>query len=82
MRRLGRLGAVAQLYRQDIPDYAGTGGTDLLQVSWCPVDHSDRHYSPCVLLHWRGSSALGRLLEAPPEPPVISDMYLPVPCAV
>ncbi|RAO41954.1 hypothetical protein PSN01_06388 [Micromonospora saelicesensis] len=22
------------------------------------------------------------LLEAPPEPPVISDMYLPVPCVV
>ncbi|MFG2046564.1 hypothetical protein ACGFIW_03935 [Micromonospora sp. NPDC048935] len=73
---------VAQLYRHDIPDYAGPDGTDLLQVLWCPVDHSDRHYSPRVFLYWRDSSAVGGLLEAPPEPPVISDMYLPVPCVV
>ncbi|WP_433202668.1 hypothetical protein ACQP00_32755 [Dactylosporangium sp. CS-047395] len=73
---------IAQLYRRDIPDYAGPAGTDLLQVLWCPVDHSDRHYSPRVFFYWRDSSAVGPLLEAPPEPPVISDMYLPVPCVV
>ncbi|MGW4466285.1 hypothetical protein [Micromonospora sp. NPDC004704] len=73
---------VAQLYRRDIPDYAGPDGTDLLQVLWCPVDHSDRHYSPRVFLYWRDSSAVGPLLEAPPEPRVVSDMYLPVPCVV
>ncbi|MFI5908451.1 hypothetical protein [Dactylosporangium sp. NPDC051541] len=73
---------VAQLYRRDIPDYAGPDGTDLLQVLWCPVDHSDRHYSPRVLLVWRDSAAVGPVLEAPPEPPLISDLYLPVPCTV
>jgi len=73
---------VAQLHRRDIPDYAGPDGTDLLQVLWCPVDHSDRHYSPRVFLYWRDSSTVGPLLEAPPEPTVISDMYLPVPCVV
>ena len=49
---------------------------------WCPVDHSDRHYRPRVFLYWRDSSAVGAVLETPPEPPVISDMYLPVPCLV
>lgn len=73
---------LAQLYRQDIPDYAGPDGTDLLQVLWCPVDHSDGHYSPRVFLYWRDSSAVGPVLETPPEPPVISDMYLPTPCVV
>ncbi|BBH67743.1 hypothetical protein ACTI_44280 [Actinoplanes sp. OR16] len=73
---------VAQLYRRDIPDYAGPDGTDLLQVLWCPLDHSDRHYSPRVFLYWRDSSTVGPLLDAPPEPAVISDMYLPVPCVV
>ncbi|MGW3897666.1 hypothetical protein ACWD6L_20995 [Micromonospora profundi] len=73
---------VAQLYRRDIPDYVGPDATDLLQMLWCPVDHSDRHHSPRVFLYWRNSSAVGPLLEAPPEPPVISDMYLPLPCVV
>jgi len=73
---------VAQLYRHDIPDYAGPDGTDLLQVLWCPLDHSDQHYSPRVFLYWRDSSAVGPLLDAPLEPPVISDMYLPAPCVV
>jgi hypothetical protein len=73
---------VAQLYRRDIPDYAGPDGTDVLQVLWCPVDHSDRHYSPRVFLYWRDSSAVGPLLEVPPEPAVVSDMYLPIPCVV
>lgn len=74
--------AVAQLYRRDVPDYAGPDGTDLLQVLWCPVDHSDRHYSPRVSLHWRDSSTVGPLLDAPPEPTVVRDAYLPVPCVV
>ncbi|GIE89097.1 hypothetical protein [Actinoplanes regularis] len=73
---------VAQLYRRDIPDYAGPDGTDVLQVLWCPVDHSDRHYSPRVFFYWRDSSSVGPVLEAPPEPPVISELYLPVPCVV
>lgn len=72
---------VAQLYRRDIPDYAGPDGTDLLQVLWCPLDHSDRHYSPRVFLHWRDSTAVGPLLAQPPEPAALSDMYLPVPSA-
>jgi hypothetical protein len=60
----------------------GPEGTDVLQVLWCPVDHSDRHYSPRVFFFWRDSSAVGSLLETPPEPAVVSDMYLPVPCEV
>ncbi|MBO3741852.1 hypothetical protein [Actinoplanes flavus] len=73
---------VAQLYRKDIPDYAGPDGTDLLQVLWCPVDHEDADYNPKVFFVWRDSTAVGPVLRTPPEPAVISDMYLPVPCVV
>ncbi|GAA1656741.1 hypothetical protein [Actinoplanes couchii] len=73
---------VAQLYRRDVPDFVGPDGTDLLQVLWCPVDHADRDYNPRVFLFWRDSAAIGPVLEAPPEPSVISKLYLPVPCVV
>ncbi|MFB9413750.1 hypothetical protein [Dactylosporangium matsuzakiense] len=37
---------------------------------------------PRVLLFWRDSAAIDPLRAAPPEPPVVSDMYLPIPCTV
>jgi hypothetical protein len=73
---------VAQLYRRDIPDFAGPDGTDLLQVLWCPLDHPEEGYNPRVRLYWRRSTDVTEPLEAAPEPPVVSDDYLPVPCVV
>jgi hypothetical protein len=35
-----------------------------------------------VRLYWRRSADVNRPLEAPPEPPVVNDSYLPVPCVV
>lgn len=73
---------VAQMYRRDIPDFAGPHDADLLQVLWCPLDHPDEGYNPRVRLYWRRSADVTRPLEAAPEPPVVHDSYLPVPCAV
>lgn len=73
---------VAQLYRRDVPDFAGPDGTDLLQVLWCPLDHPEEGYNPRVRLYWRRSADVTRPLHEAPEPPVVRDVYLPVPCVV
>jgi hypothetical protein len=73
---------VAQLHRRDIPDFAGPDGTDLLQILWCPLDHPDEGYNPRVRLYWRRSAELSGPLSTPPEPPVVNESYLPVPCVV
>ena len=78
----GALVAIAQLYPRDIPDLKAPPGADVLQVLWCPFDHSTGHgenEGPAVTLHgpnddpaatlrWRDSSAVGELLDAAPEP--------------
>ncbi|MBB5866825.1 hypothetical protein F4553_000204 [Allocatelliglobosispora scoriae] len=74
--------AVAQLYRRDVPDFAGPDGTDLLQVLWCPLDHPEEGYNPRVRLYWRRSGDVVDPLERAPEPPVVNDAYLPTPCVV
>ncbi|GAB3836850.1 hypothetical protein GCM10029963_77980 [Micromonospora andamanensis] len=74
--------AVAQLYRRDVPDFAGPDGTDLLQVLWCPLDHPEEGYNPRVRLYWRRSADVSRPVVAAGEPPVVNDSYLPTPCVV
>ncbi|MFF4810052.1 hypothetical protein ACFY03_17740 [Micromonospora chersina] len=73
---------VAQLYRRDVPDFAGPDGADLLQVLWCPLDHPEEGYNPRVRLYWRRSADVSRPLAAAPEPSVVNDSYLPTPCLV
>lgn len=73
---------VAQLYRRDVPDFAGPDGTDLLQVLWCPLDHPEEGYNPRVRLYWRRSSDIIESLDPAPEAPVVNDSYLPTPCVV
>jgi len=74
--------AVAQLYRRDVPDFAGPDDADVLQVLWCPLDHPDVGYNPRVRLYWRRSADVVQPLDVMPEPPVVNDAYLPVPCVV
>jgi hypothetical protein len=74
--------AVAQLYRRDVPDFAGPDGTDLLQMLWCPLDHPAEECNPRVRLRWRRSAEVGVRLDAAPEPPVVNANYLPTPCVV
>lgn len=71
---------VAQLYRRDVPDFAGPEDTDLLQVLWCPLDHPEEGYNPRIQLYWRHSADIDRPLGAAPEPPVVDESYLPTPC--
>jgi hypothetical protein len=73
---------VAQVYRKDVPDFAGPDDADLLQVLWCPLDHPDEGYNPRVRLYWRRSADVGRPLAAAPEPPVVNESYLPTACTV
>lgn len=73
---------VAQLYRRDVPDFAGPDGADLLQVLWCPLDHPEEGYNPRVRLYWRRSASVTGPLGTAPEPPVVNGSYLPTPCTV
>ncbi|WP_238007159.1 hypothetical protein KZZ52_37385 [Dactylosporangium sp. AC04546] len=73
---------VAQLYRRDIPDFAGPDGADVLQVLWCPLDHPEAGYNPSVRLYRRNSADIGQALAAPPQPAVVNEHYLPNPCVV
>ncbi|HSR84550.1 MAG TPA: hypothetical protein VLM11_10265 [Streptosporangiaceae bacterium] len=73
---------VAQLYRRDVPDFAGPDDADLLQVLWCPLGHSEEGYNPRVRLYWRRSADVAMPAVAAPEPPVVSEAYLPVSCVV
>lgn len=73
---------IAQLYARDIPDLKAPRGTDVLQVLWCPFDHSTHESEgPAVTLRWRDSSAIRRVLDEAPEPVFLEEPdYLPEPC--
>ncbi|MFD6281798.1 hypothetical protein ACFWFI_40520, partial [Streptomyces sp. NPDC060209] len=69
---------VAQLHARDVP-FPCPSGADLLQVLWCPFDHSMAH--PRTALFWRSSATVTDVLDVPPEPPIVqSAYYLPEPC--
>ncbi|MBB4961711.1 hypothetical protein [Micromonospora polyrhachis] len=72
--------ALAQLRAADVPDLPRPGGADLLQVLWCPFDHEDTRWGPCVRLHWRREVDVTELLAEPPRGDVGNDSYLPRPC--
>lgn len=73
---------VAQLYRRDVPGFLGPKDADLLQVLWCPLDHSDLSYCPRVQLRWRRAAEVTAVLETPPQPRVVYEYYLPEPCVL
>ncbi|WP_433046943.1 hypothetical protein [Dactylosporangium sp. CS-033363] len=78
----GAMVPVAQLYRRDIPDFAGPDGSDLLQVLWCPLDHPDEGYNPLVRLVWRRAGDVAEVLADPPRPEEPEEQYVPEPCVV
>lgn len=66
---------VLQLHRRDLPSSAllppgwmFPGGSDLLQVLWCPYPHMDT-YAPRARLFWRERARLGRVELIDPPPP-------------
>ncbi|MCO6009269.1 hypothetical protein NE236_30290 [Actinoallomurus purpureus] len=77
---------VVQLYSRNVPGEHWPAGMDVLQVLWCPNDHSELpgqpYYSgPTVELRYRSSSAVETVLN-PPRPDRADEGYLPQPCAV
>jgi hypothetical protein len=74
---------VAQLFRRDVPGFIGPTGADLLQVLWCPFEHSTLEYCPRVAVRWRRAADVTEPLAAAPEPLVVAgEHYLPEPCVV
>ncbi|WP_051943581.1 hypothetical protein [Streptacidiphilus rugosus] len=67
------MASVLQLYRRDLPagplplpEWMFPGGTDVLQVVWCPNPHEDT-YEPRVRLYWRTEAELGSVRDADPD---------------
>ncbi|MEV7323949.1 hypothetical protein [Streptomyces sp. NPDC093970] len=76
---------LAQLHRRDVPDLpAGPGGSDLLQVFWCPFDaHGPSGYDLGLHLRWRRSWEVTEVLTDPPRPLVVGfDGFVPEPCVL
>lgn len=78
---------VAQVFAADVPGDWWPEGKDLLQVLWCPNDHSelvgrDGYYgAPAVLLIWRTTADIHEVLTVPAKPRICDDtFYLPKPC--
>lgn len=80
--------AIGQLFASDVPTINFPDGMDVLQILWCPLDHSDvpgqRYYAgPPVHLFWRRADEIGDTLVAPPQPRIADErFYLPIPCVV
>ncbi|MEV5754323.1 hypothetical protein AB0L00_41465 [Actinoallomurus sp. NPDC052308] len=77
---------VLQLYARDVPGDHWPAGADVLQVLWCPNDHSDLpgqpyYWGPTVELRYRSSSMVETVLD-PPRPDRADKSYLPHPCTV
>ncbi|RST13584.1 hypothetical protein E2C00_17425 [Streptomyces sp. WAC05374] len=75
---------VLQLRAQDVPALEWPEGTDVLQVLWCPRDHTDLpgqsyYYGPAVEVRHRSAALVGTLLE-PPVPSEAVAGYVPQPC--
>ncbi|WP_327413032.1 hypothetical protein [Streptomyces sp. NBC_01233] len=73
---------VAQLYARDVPDLPCPGGTDLLQVLWCPFEDIEG-CSQAVQLRWRRAADVTEVLADQPEPPYVgTDHHVPAPCVL
>ncbi|MEU0883165.1 hypothetical protein ABZ345_31535 [Lentzea sp. NPDC005914] len=68
------VGAV-QLYQRDFPELPFPGGTDLLQVFLCTLDHDTP--GPDVRLVWRDSTTVFELIEEEPQPSQQEELYVP-----
>ncbi len=76
---------VLQLLARDVPALAFPPGTDLLQMLWCPLIHSEHdQWSPVPVLLWRSTAqgAAHPLLDKAPQPYEFDDEYVPRPCVV
>ncbi|CAM5674311.1 hypothetical protein SAVIM338S_07123 [Streptomyces avidinii] len=76
---------VLQLFAGDVPALAFPAGTDVLQVLWCPLIHSEHdQWSPVPVLRWRSAAEVAseRLMDEMPRPYEFDDEYVPRPCVL
>ena len=70
-----------QLRRADVADLPWPEDTDVLQVTWCPLNHIGS-MSADVALHWRRAADLTGVAEVPaPDPEALTGL-LPIPCTI
>jgi len=76
--------SVLQIYAHDVPDLPFPGGTDLLQVLWCPNEHGLPWCGPRPEVFWRHAADVTSVLRNPPRPVFGDELsardYDPVPC--
>ncbi|MGA4863589.1 hypothetical protein ACPB9J_13175 [Streptomyces lavendulocolor] len=77
--------AVLQLRAQDAPTLDWPEGMDVLQVLWCPQEHSDlpgqaHYWGPAVEMRHRPAALTGTLAEPPAPPADAVTRYVPRPC--
>lgn len=77
---------VAQLYYRDVPGLPWADRYDLLQILWCPLDHTgtrtDTPYCPAFQIRWRRTEEVHEKLAVQPRPVMCVDEYVPNPCVV
>jgi hypothetical protein len=77
---------LAQLYYRDVPGLPWSEKFDLLQILWCPRDHTDTETDasccPAFQVFWRKAEAVTTVLTAPPLPDLGLERYTPKPCVV
>ncbi|WP_412735979.1 hypothetical protein [Krasilnikovia sp. MM14-A1259] len=74
---------VAQLRATDIPDLHCPTGTDMLQVLWCPNNHSDSDdFGPAIQIRWRAADTVADALPAAPPAEAHQEEYLPRRCVL
>lgn len=77
---------VLQLHARDVPAAAWPEGTDVLQVLWCPEDHSglpgqSDYWDPAVEMRHRSAATVSAVLD-PPVPDDIGGRRAPLPCVL
>lgn len=58
--------SVLQLAKEDFPELAFPGSTDLMQLLWCPRDHEECGYAPCSTVYWQESTSIANPRESNP----------------
>ncbi len=79
-RRHGPLVPVLQLRGCDVPEMQFPPGTDLFQLLWCPLNHSEQLFRVKPFVFWRNSEQINTPLSVIPEPQDFDSDYVPKPC--
>ncbi|MEU8435481.1 hypothetical protein AB0F18_21715 [Streptomyces sp. NPDC029216] len=75
---------VLQLLKQDVPAVDWPEGMDVLQVLWCPQEHSELpgqgyYWGPAVEMHYRSAASLAVAQDVPRPVDAVAS-YVPRPC--